>query len=551
MRILTDENIFKSSYFKNICPGYEQFFEPEKLFLRLTDDPAELKHRQNILRDLLKNSELFENLCFISEAIMQFKAAFEDMPNHDLGDFRLNLECFNDADGAVGLIGRFLKAADYANRYPWLSDFTRGIKAFSERRGAEKMIAAWEQIFIPEVHMHACDFGFNLDDILWPSNYKLLSMREQEYTKKNTPYKIEQVKMPFLDRLQGTMRNTTILERTGGNFSGGGGNPYYSSSQGLMSGDALIFDEDATTERTKIKKGTNAVITDRTQFFDTDAVNEKYSLKATACELLEGVSVIDAPSRIKFFVTSLIAELEPSVTEFVPYLCAAKTALNWREKGIPYCIPEFGNPGEIRIKGLINPYIAENEGAETTIGNDIDLNEEIAIVTGANRGGKTAFVTSVTLCQILFHLGFPIPAQSAKLGLFNGIITVFAGEEQGLIGTGRLGEELKNLATGLKAAQEGNTLICFNEPLTGTSSRDGERILAEALCQLKQAKATGFVVTHLLGLAHALDFLNQAEGSPLVTLTAQTDGDKPLYKIIPAPAADTSHAKAVVSRFIS
>jgi hypothetical protein len=160
MRILTDENIFKSSYFKNICPGYEQFFEPEKLFLRLTDDAAEIKRRQNILCDLIGNSELFEDLCFLSEAIMQFKTAFDDMPNHDLGDFRLNLERFNDADGAFGLLDKFLKAADYAEQYPWLNDLAKGVKALSEKRSIEMAVAAWEQAYIPEEHMRACDFGF-------------------------------------------------------------------------------------------------------------------------------------------------------------------------------------------------------------------------------------------------------------------------------------------------------------------------------------------------------------------------------------------------------
>ncbi|HOP12063.1 MAG TPA: hypothetical protein PK629_11285 [Oscillospiraceae bacterium] len=550
MRILTDKNIFRSSYFKNICPGYEQFFEPEKLFLRMTDEPVELKRRQDILRDLLKTPELFEDLRFISEAIMQFKSSFDDMPNHDCGDFRLNLEPFNDADGAISLLARFLKTTEYAEKFPWLKNFKAGVMTLSERHCVEKMITAWEQAFVPEEHMRACDFGFNLDDILWPTHYKLLAMREREYTKKNTPYKIEQIKMPLSNRMQATFKeldlNTTIVTRTEGidQFQ-------LNDNRFMARRENFIFSEEAMGNRSKVNSIMQNYDAEFGKIMDEEFYSKNYILKAVACQLLRDRSASDAPARIKYFVTSLIGELEPLVTEFVPYLCAAKVALYWREKGIPFCIPAFGKPGEIDIKGLFNPYIAENEGIEGTIENDIALSGEIAVVTGANRGGKTAFVTSVTLCQILFQLGFPIPAKSAKLGLFNGIITVFASEEQGLIGTGRLGEELKKLAAGLKAAQEGNTLICFNEPLTGTSSRDGERILAETLCILKESEAMGFVVTHLLGLAHALDFLNQVSGSAFVTLTAQTDGDKPLYKIIPAPVAETSHAKAVVSRFIS
>ncbi|HNX15111.1 MAG TPA: hypothetical protein PK854_04145 [Oscillospiraceae bacterium] len=547
MRILTDENIFKSSYFKNICPGYEQFFEPEKLFSRLTDDPAEIGRRQNILRDLLGNPMLFEDLCFISDAVMQFKSSFDELPNHDLGDFRLNLECFNDADGVVGLVDRFLKTAEYAKQYPWLNGFRDSVREIAQRHSAQKMIAAWEQAFVPEIVMHACDFGFNFDDVLWPVKYKLLAMREQEYSRKNTAYRTEPIKIPLIDRIQGTM-TAARSGQLAPFLSDGNGHPFH---PGTPLNDVQTFGKDGLAERMKIDNAAHTMDADISNYADENKFGDAFLLKVVGCELMEGYTVFDAPGRIKYFVMTLAAELEPLVTEFVPYLCAAKTALYWHEKEIPYCIPAFGKVGEISITGLIDPYVAQNEGIGETIENSVCVNKEIAVVTGANRGGKTAFVTSVTLCQILFQLGFPVPAVDAELGVFSGIVSVFAGEEQGLIGIGRLGEELKKLADGLFAAQTGNVFICFNEPLTGTSSRDGERILAEALCMLKEAGASGFVVTHLLGLAKTLDIINQAGGSPLVTLTAQTDGDRPLYKIIPAPPAESSHAKAVVKRFIS
>ncbi len=211
MKIISDETIFKSSYFKNICPGYEQFFEPEKLFSRLTDDPLEIKRRQDILCDLFDNPVLFEDLCFFSEAIMQFKSAFDDMPNHDLGDFRLNLACFGDADGAVGLLDLFLQTAHFTQRYSWLSGFAKGVNKLNQTHCAEKLIARWKEIFVPEEHMHSCDFGFNFDDILWPVNYKLLAMRKEESTKKNTPYQIQQIKIPLSQLIPLTLNGLVRL----------------------------------------------------------------------------------------------------------------------------------------------------------------------------------------------------------------------------------------------------------------------------------------------------------------------------------------------------
>ena len=277
MRVITDENIFKSSYFKDICPGYEQFFEPEKLFSRLSDDPAEIQRRQDILHDLLDNHELFEDLCFLSDAVMQFKTSYDDMPNRDLGDFRLNLECFNDADGAVGLLDRFLKTADYAQQYSWLSDFADGVNKLKQTRSAEEMVANWEQIFIPEDHMHACDFGFTFDDILWPINYKLLAMRKQEYTKKNTSNRIEPVKIPMVNRMYATfseiLHNSSVSYRMEGD-----GQFRNTDNQALKLRDQFTFSTEGLGARMSINSAVHGFDEEFGKKMDSEYYGEKYVL---------------------------------------------------------------------------------------------------------------------------------------------------------------------------------------------------------------------------------------------------------------------------------
>ena len=44
-----------------------------------------------------------------------------------------------------------------------------------------------------------------------------------------------------------------------------------------------------------------------------------------------------------------------------------------------------------------------------------DDNQSVALLTGANSGGKTTMLELLAHCTILAHMGLPVPAQSAKV----------------------------------------------------------------------------------------------------------------------------------------
>ncbi len=184
--------------------------------------------------------------------------------------------------------------------------------------------------------------------------------------------------------------------------------------------------------------------------------------------------------------------------------------------------------------------------------NDVSLNREIAMITGTNEGGKTVFIKSVLIAQFFYQLGFPIPAERAEIGTADSIVSVFAKEEIGTIGSGRLGEELNLLSSCIKVVNTGNCFFCFNEPLTATSSHDSIVIMSNLLLTLQKSGARGLWVTHLLRLAAAYQLFNQSGGSKIKSLVAvvETNGDavKPRYKITEGEAAETSYAKQTVAR---
>jgi len=78
------------------------------------------------------------------------------------------------------------------------------------------------------------------------------------------------------------------------------------------------------------------------------------------------------------------------------------------------------------------------------VGNDISANgKSLVIVTGPNRGGKTVFLRSVGLAQLMMQCGMFVPAESFLANLATGLFTHFKREEDKTMESGKFEEELK------------------------------------------------------------------------------------------------------------
>ena len=144
--------------------------------------------------------------------------------------------------------------------------------------------------------------------------------------------------------------------------------------------------------------------------------------------------------------------------------------------GLSVCFPEISN--EYFIHDLYNPNFAGNIPCHNIIKNDItfDRNGQIYLLTGANSGGKTAFLRSVGISQVLFQLGLPIPAKSAKMKIFKNIFSHFASKVKDETG-GRFENECRSILNFYNNISE-DTLLLLDEMFSTTSSFEGT-IIAE------------------------------------------------------------------------
>ncbi len=218
--------------------------------------------------------------------------------------------------------------------------------------------------------------------------------------------------------------------------------------------------------------------------------------------LLQRLSA-NASRDINAFVLRETAPLRGLRQDLIVCLSASKLARSWREAGLPCCFPEL-RPAEekvFRARDLFDPLLLLSAKEEVVV-NDASLREggELAFLTGANQGGKTVYLLSIGLCQWLGQLGFPVPAAEAALSPVKNILTIFAPGGQRYGRKGLLAEEAGRIADAVAALTD-ESMLLFNEPLTGTGPDETKSISAEVAAVCMAAGARGVWVTHVYELA--------------------------------------------------
>ena len=238
-------------------------------------------------------------------------------------------------------------------------------------------------------------------------------------------------------------------------------------------------------------------------------------------------------------------ELEDFYREIRFYLLYMDHISRLRERGLSFCYPVFGDEGPIEVESLYDLILAKRllkEGKEV-VPNDLHLKvgERTVIITGPNGGGKTTFLRSLGIAQIMAQSGIFVPARSFKTVLYRGIFSHFRGDEDER--TGKLEEELRRMRD-IVDELSGSDLILMNESFSSTSERKGSEIANQIVRALKDSGEGIVYVTHLTTFTKSI-----CSNDDTLCLKAERlkDGTR-TYKMIVSPPTDTSHAMDVFRR---
>ncbi len=267
--------------------------------------------------------------------------------------------------------------------------------------------------------------------------------------------------------------------------------------------------------------------------------------------------------KLRAYVSVQTDLMRTLVPELAFYLGAVDFYRRIQSAGYPVCFPSIREPEEriARLTGLYNIRLADHWSVEPTghtmVMNDLTFDDaaRLYVLTGPNGGGKTTFTQSIGAALVLAHAGLPVPAQSAEFSPIDGVYTHFATEEKFSDDVGRFEDEAQRLSAIFDHVGD-RSLVLLNEPLASTGPREAETIAATVLEALGRAGCHGVLTTHLHGLAHLVDDINNripGAPRPIGTLnagTVVTDGRvERTFRIDAGPPTGSSYADDIARRY--
>jgi DNA mismatch repair ATPase MutS len=175
---------------------------------------------------------------------------------------------------------------------------------------------------------------------------------------------------------------------------------------------------------------------------------------------------------------------------------------------------------------------------QKVVGNDVDAdNKDLVIVTGANQGGKSTFMRSIGLAQLMMQCGMFVPAESFSANLCNRLFTHYRREEDATMTHGKLDEELSRMSAIVDQITPGS-MVLFNESFAATNEREGSEIARQITCALLEKRIKVFFVTHLYEFAHNL-YERRMENALFLRAERKDNGER-TFKMIEGEPLQTS-----------
>jgi DNA mismatch repair ATPase MutS len=206
--------------------------------------------------------------------------------------------------------------------------------------------------------------------------------------------------------------------------------------------------------------------------------------------------------------------------------------------------PSAAGPWQLSCEDLRDTSLALRAGR--VVGNDVNGDgKALVIITGANSGGKSTFLRSVGLAQLMMQCGLFVTARSLRASVCRQVFTHFIREEDHAMVSGRLDEELARVSA-IAEHIGPRCLILFNESFAATNEREGSEIGRQVVRALLEAGIRVFFVTHQFDFADSFR-RERPDGTLFLRAPRQPDGQR-TFKLSVAEPLPTSYGEDIYHR---
>lgn len=168
------------------------------------------------------------------------------------------------------------------------------------------------------------------------------------------------------------------------------------------------------------------------------------------------------------------------------------------------------------------------------VANDVRADDKgVVIVTGANQGGKSTFLRSIGLAQVMMQCGMFVGAESFAANVCERILTHYKREEDAAMESGKFDEELKRMSAIVDVTVP-NSLVLFNESFASTNEREGSEIARQVVTALDELRVKVFFVTHQFEFAQGI-LERGSSGDLFLRAERRSDGARTFRVVEGAP----------------
>lgn len=229
-------------------------------------------------------------------------------------------------------------------------------------------------------------------------------------------------------------------------------------------------------------------------------------------------------------------------TESAFYVCCLNLYEQLSAKGILLSFPlPLGSDKRYHSFRELYDVCLALSSEQPLVSNDCDAgSKSLVLITGANQGGKSTFLRSIGIAQIMMQCGMFVSADSFSANICAGLFTHFKREEDTTMSSGKLDEELARMSDIIDSISP-NSMVLFNESFAATNEREGSEIARQITRALIENGVKVFFVTHLYEFAHqCLD--EKLDNALFLRAERQSDGGR-TFKIVEGEPLQTSYGE--------
>ncbi len=177
------------------------------------------------------------------------------------------------------------------------------------------------------------------------------------------------------------------------------------------------------------------------------------------------------------------------------------------------------------------------------VGNDLNADHKnLVIITGANQGGKSTFLRSIGLAQLMMQAGMFVPADHFSANTCSQLFTHYKRKEDATMKSGKLEEELSRMS-GIVDLISPNSMILFNESFAATNEREGSEIARQITNALLESAIKVFYVTHMYEFAYG--YYQEGRQDAIFLRAERRARGRRTYKLFEGEPLQTSFGKDV------